>query len=190
MTGGIALDNGEVLISGQSFSTSTYQTYAGQLTILNTAGKSDSVFENHKPFIYFQYDPNFAGSQFTTVGPMILLPGNKILLAGSTQQYYTWLSRYHYSGFELGINETRPSIDFSLYPNPANKNVIIKYQPGANEDVQLRVFDLSGKSVFEKMIPNRQTQYQLESANWNAGLYFVEMRSGNRVSSKKLMIEH
>ena len=69
MTGGLALDNGEVLISGQSFSTSTYQTFAGQLTILNTAGKSDSVFENHKPFIYFQYDPNFAGSQFTTVWP-------------------------------------------------------------------------------------------------------------------------
>ena len=186
----MVLDNGEVLISGQSFSTSTYQTYAGQLTILNTEGKSDSVFASHQPFIYFQYDPNSTGSQYTTVGPMNLLPGNKILQSGSTQQSLTWLSRYNYTGFGLGINELKPSVDFSLYPNPANNSVAIKYQPGVNEEVQLRVFDLSGKTVFEKTAISGHDIYQLEVANWTAGFYFVEMRSGNRVISKKLLIEH
>ena len=81
-------------------------------------------------------------------------------------------------------------MEFSLYPNPANNNVIIKYLPAGNEEVQLRVFDLSGKSVFEKTIPNGHNLFQLESADWNAGLYFVEMRSGNHISSKKLLIEH
>jgi hypothetical protein len=121
---------------------------------------------------------------------MILLPGNKILQAGSTQQYLTWLSRYDYSGLVSGINETKSSIDFSLYPDPANQNVIIKYQSGANDAVRLRIFDLTGKLVFEKTIPGGQSLYQLESVNWNAGLYFVELRSVNGVSSRKLLIEH
>lgn len=190
MTGGLALDNGEVLISGQSNNTSTYQTYAGQLTMLNTSGKSDSVFANHMPYIYFQYDPNSAGSQYTNVGPMIFLTGNKILLAGSTQQYLTWLSRYNYSGFIAGINETDLSIDFSLYPNPANNNVIINYQTIGNKEVHLKIFDLSGNTVLENTISSGPTTYQLGTDNWNTGFYFVEMRSGNRASCKKLLIQH
>ncbi len=190
MTGGMALDNGEVLISGQSISTGTFQTYAGQLTVLNTSGKSDSVFASRMPFIYFQYDPNSAGSQYTNVGPMILLAGNKILLAGSTQQSLTWLSRYNYSGFVAGINETVHSVDFSLYPDPADNYVIIKYQSGGNEEVRLKVFDLSGKTVFGQTIKSGHNTYQLVTDNWNAGFYFVEMRSGNRVSCRKLLVQH
>ncbi len=190
MAGGLALDNGEVLISGQSNSTSTFQTYACQLAMLTTAGKSDSVFANHMPYTYFQYDPNATGSQYTNAGPMILLPGNKIVQAGSTRQNYTWLSRYNQTGFSMGIAEARGTVDFSLYPVPADDHAVINYHAGGNEGVLLRVLDLSGKTVFEKVLSSRSNAYQLESSGWNAGIYFVELREGSRVSSGKLVVVH
>jgi len=190
MIGGVELDNGGVLISGQSSTTSTYQTNAGQFAMLNAAGKSDSVFENHQPFIYFQYDPNFAGNQYTNVGPLIILPGNKIVQAGFTQLFTTWISRYTYSSFTTGINETKNTIRLDLYPNPADKCSIIHFKPDGNENTELRVYDPAGKTKIEKTIPAGQTQYQLETVGWIIGLYFVEISSGQKVSTGKLLVQH
>ena len=156
--------------------------------MLTTAGKSDSVFAGHMPYTYFQYDPNTAGSQYTNVGPILLLPGNKILQAGSTQNYYTWLSRNKYTGFGVGIAEAGGAVDFSIYPNPAYDHAVINYPAYGNEVMNLRVFDQTGKTVFEKALSNRNTSYQMGLSGWEAGIYVVELRSGNRVSAKKLVV--
>jgi uncharacterized delta-60 repeat protein len=190
MIGGVVLDNGEVLISGQSSITSSFQTNAGQFAMLNTAGKSDSVFENQKPSIYFQYDPNSAGNQYTNVGPLVLSPGNKIVQAGSSQQFTTWISRYTYSGFTTSIHETKRSIGLDIYPNPADKYSIIRFNTEGNENMLLKVYDLEGKIRLEKTISLGQTQNQLVTTGWNSGLYFVEIRSGNKVSTGKLLVQH
>ena len=79
---------------------------------------------------------------------------------------------------------------FDLYPNPADKYSIIRFKPGGNEYTELRVYDPAGKILIEKTIPAGQTPYQLETDTWNSGLYFVEIRSGQKVSMGKLLVQH
>ncbi|HEY5470605.1 MAG TPA: T9SS type A sorting domain-containing protein [Bacteroidales bacterium] len=79
---------------------------------------------------------------------------------------------------------------FDLYPNPADKYSIIRFKPGGNEYTELRVYDPAGKILIEKTIPAGQTPYQLETDTWNSGLYFVEIRSGQKVSTGKLLVQH
>ena len=186
----IAFDNGEVLLAGSSISKGSTTISQSQLSVLNIAGQVDSVFENHQGYITIQYDTTVGGNRITSPGNIIFLPGNRMLMSGSTKSTLTWLARYNFSGFVTNINEAERSAGLDLYPNPADKYVMIRYQPDRNEDVRLRVYDLLGKILLEKTIPLGRTLYQLESANWNAVIYFVEIKSGCTVSTRKLLVQH
>ena len=50
--------------------------------------------------------------------------------------------------------------------------------------------DECSRILIEKTIPAGQTQYQLETAGWNTGVYFVEIRSGQKISTEKLLVHH
>lgn len=78
--------------------------------------------------------------------------------------------------------------DFSVYPNPANDKVTISLHEGTLDSLDVTLIDIQGK---EMRVP--QVTYdglvELNISSLNAGLYFVQLRSGNNTSVKKLIIE-
>ena len=79
----------------------------------------------------------------------------------------------------------------SIYPNPFNPITNITYGIPEYTNVQIRVYDLSGKQV-ETLINEFQTP-GYHSVDWNAdnlpsGMYFVKMHAGNYISIQKLML--
>ena len=84
-------------------------------------------------------------------------------------------------GFELSQN----------YPNPFNPTTTISFAVPQQVFVQLRVFNQLGEEV--ATLVNGEVGAGYHSVSWNAsnqpsGIYFYELRNGNAVSVKKLIL--
>jgi hypothetical protein len=100
--------------------------------------------------------------------------------------------RYAYSE-EILIDNVAPD-KFELaqnYPNPFNPVTTINYQLPVSGHVTLKVFDALGKEV-STLVNETKTggRYSIEfdGSQLSSGVYFYELRSGNFVSVKKLLL--
>ena len=80
---------------------------------------------------------------------------------------------------------------YNVYPNPFNPVTNIIYGLSEYTNVQIVIFDLSGKQI-ESLINEFQTPGYY-SVDWNAdnhpsGMYFVKMKAGDYVNTQKLML--
>lgn len=86
----------------------------------------------------------------------------------------------------VGIaHESRNTAALEVYPNPFGAELSIRHSYA--EPVQLRVLDVSGKAVFGTGLPASQATLDLSSLP--SGVYFLEIRSGREVSTKKIIKE-
>ena len=80
---------------------------------------------------------------------------------------------------------------YNVYPNPFNPVTNINYGLYEYTNVQIVIFDLSGKQV-ESLVNEFQTP-GYHSVDWNAdnhpsGMYFLKITAGNYISTQKLML--
>ena len=83
---------------------------------------------------------------------------------------------------EAGLSE--------IYPNPFNSEVIIKYETNITGNVEVSVFDITGRKVFESFQPIVQPgrhSYELSAESWDSGIYLIRLKSGERTFTKKLI---
>ncbi|MDP1727672.1 MAG: T9SS type A sorting domain-containing protein [Bacteroidota bacterium] len=75
-----------------------------------------------------------------------------------------------------------------VYPNPASNKIKIQI-PDQNfeENFKLRIFDLTGKSVFEQKDFSQENE--IDISTFNNGLYFIELSSKNKRYSCKWIKE-
>ncbi|MFN8115224.1 MAG: M43 family zinc metalloprotease [Bacteroidia bacterium] len=92
-----------------------------------------------------------------------------------------------------GISDLENSIAFNMYPNPSSGDVIINVKAKANQKVSLNVFDVTGRCLFVKdaaLLDGEELHLKLNNEfNLTSGLYFVNVRIGNKHFTKKLVIE-
>lgn len=77
------------------------------------------------------------------------------------------------------------------YPNPFNPVTNIKYAIPVKGNVQLRVFDVLGKVVTEIVNEEQEAgsySVQFDSSNLSSGVYYYQIRAGNFVETKKLIL--
>ena len=80
---------------------------------------------------------------------------------------------------------------FQNYPNPFNPTTIIRYEISATVLVTLKVYDILGKEVAtlvneEKPAGNYKVEF--DRSNLSSGIYFYNLRAGEFVSTKKLVL--
>ncbi len=73
-----------------------------------------------------------------------------------------------------------------IYPNPADQFAIISYPLSANENAELKVFDLMGKEIYTTSFT---ANCKLPTANWSSGVYFVRVQTENQYWIGKLVVE-
>jgi acetyl esterase/lipase len=85
------------------------------------------------------------------------------------------------------IDEQNAAQAVTLFPNPATDmvNVHVSDYTGL---VTFRVTDLTGKTVMNGRQAAENGQISLEVNHLNAGMYSLEIQTGNRTASKKLVI--
>lgn len=83
---------------------------------------------------------------------------------------------------------TNNSVD--IYPNPATSNVSVSIYSLAKDDYELSIVDMTGKPIYAQPINCNAGDNELKIglADFQKGVYFVTIRKGEKVVTKKLFI--
>jgi hypothetical protein len=131
------------------------------------------------------------------------LPDNDVVLHLSiaSEGHYFWSDSFTVHVYPLGIaweEGVLPEV-YALhqnYPNPFNPTTTISYSLDKDSEVEVNIFDISGK-----LITTLRNKYQTQgehSITWNgidasgskvgAGVYFYQMKAGDFVGTKKMVL--
>lgn len=130
------------------------------------------IFKNNQAAPANTFDVIGIGAQFDTSAPFT-----------SGYQLYP---RYHQDIIvHTGINQVNDNIA-RIYPNPNNGTFVIELKNNTN-NAEVKLFDLAGRMVY----------YSKETANpihinlnqMNAGMYVVEVKSGDLISRSKINVQ-
>jgi len=82
---------------------------------------------------------------------------------------------------------------FQNYPNPFNPNTTISYQLPISDKVTLKVFDVLGNEVATlvdeyKSAGIYNVQFAINNEQLSSGLYFYQLRVGNYLETKKMIL--
>ena len=78
-----------------------------------------------------------------------------------------------------------------LYPNPADKTVLLKIDSKQNDEVQFRLFNNSGQQVLDKSsVTQNEEMFEIDIAEFPSGLYLLQAEIGNTAYSATLVIKH
>ena len=80
---------------------------------------------------------------------------------------------------------------FNLYPNPSNGSFNLKFNTESNENVEIQLYDLTGKLVKELQFSNISFQFseRISFQNTAKGFYVLKIKNGTKQTSRKLIIE-
>lgn len=85
----------------------------------------------------------------------------------------------------VGLENHSSRAASEVYPNPFNASITIRH--GFNEVANLTVRDINGKNIYSAELSASESVLDLDVLP--AGVYFLEIRSGETVSIKKLIKE-
>lgn len=91
--------------------------------------------------------------------------------------------------FQVSVPELGSDAGLSLFPNPSQGDVWVKYQLDRPGDVRIRLFDLTGKLAGSWSYPGQPAgtrTEQLSLGQIDAGIYFLEIQAGNRMITRKI----
>ena len=94
------------------------------------------------------------------------------------------------TNFQEAFSEERSKKDFenldlSLFPNPTTGQLTIQVIPNLEQDQQLRVIDLFGRVLVQKVIQPKFSQLNVDLSAYQDGVYYLELRTrGQRVLKK------
>ena len=101
---------------------------------------------------------------------------------------YNLMSGRVYITYATGIqNETTDAV--SIYPNPANSEVIIDLTNPRAGKTEVKVSNISGELVYNKDISGQST-CAVSLSNWAEGIYMVRITYADRVRNLKLVVVH
>jgi subtilisin-like proprotein convertase family protein len=91
---------------------------------------------------------------------------------------------------QLLSNDTYQFEDFALYPNPNNGSFTISFNQSSSSRVNVEVFDIGGRSIFEKEY-NKSGNFteEIKLVNAKTGIYFVSISDSNTKPVKKIVVK-
>ncbi len=79
---------------------------------------------------------------------------------------------------------------FSIFPNPNNGAFNISLNSSSNKDIKVQVYDIRGRSVFNKSYLNTTDfNQEINLDNVQSGMYLVKVSDGDKETIKKILIE-
>jgi hypothetical protein len=88
-----------------------------------------------------------------------------------------------YPAVSTGINEVVKSLNFSVYPNPANSIVTINTQENIKE---ITMFNLLGEVVLTETVKNT-----INVSNINNGIYLLQVKTTNgAIGTQKIIVNN
>ena len=79
-----------------------------------------------------------------------------------------------------------------LYPNPASENANLEFELSNKSEVRIDVVDITGKQVYSEnmnTLNSGNQKVQINTSNFNEGVYFVTLSSEGTKTTKKLVVK-
>ena len=88
-------------------------------------------------------------------------------------------------------DQNQVDANLTVYPNPANEFTSIKVQLKNEQNVSLKLIDMNGRTVASRNYGqmNGASEIQLNTSNFEAGLYLIQLTLDNSIVSRRLIIE-
>jgi Zn-dependent metalloprotease len=87
----------------------------------------------------------------------------------------------------LSVPSHETEYEAELYPNPTSGDVKLTLDPAPEQDILIRIMDLSGRCVMTYTSP-AQPQVTINLEEIPTGMYLVNISSGNMLINKKVMV--
>ena len=123
---------------------------------------------------------------------------SSVSLSYSTQSSVSANASFSLSPDEniTAVKESTPAVTTSYklnqnYPNPFNPSTIISYSVPNQSKVTLKVYNILGSEVatlVDETKPAGNYNVTFNAARLSSGVYFYQLKAGNFVSTKKLML--
>ena len=94
----------------------------------------------------------------------------------------------------IGIKErnvAHPGYHLTLSPNPARERVQLRFNPAITDNLKIRVYDITGRTVWKSNLDNYSktiSTYNIDLKNLSAGIYFIQVIQGKNRLEKKLIL--
>jgi Secretion system C-terminal sorting domain len=79
---------------------------------------------------------------------------------------------------------------FGVYPNPADKQLIVNLPIAATQQTPMILFDQMGKMVYQVNFEKGEQSKQVETTELAAGVYLIKIETQQGMLMKKLVISH
>ncbi|MFQ5335735.1 MAG: T9SS type A sorting domain-containing protein, partial [Flavobacteriales bacterium] len=106
-----------------------------------------------------------------------------------------WAGPWHFtvSNDGIGMNEPKANISgFSVYPNPADRDVTVKFDLKKEDFVVLRITDILGKDVLRPVsrpLNAGPHLFNIERKLFPAGIYAITLTGGGATKTTKLILK-
>ena len=89
------------------------------------------------------------------------------------------------------FRESQEKVSIHIHPNPAKNQVIISLENTSKfSGIQMSVYNQTGEEIYHRKLRNDTQEELLNINSWSSGMYFIVIRSENKiVGSAKLMVE-
>lgn len=133
---------------------------------------------------------SFAEAQATSTGTVMAMSIGG-LIGGADPSAI--IVRAVFAPSEASVNEENFATGLNIFPNPANRSAMLTYNLTAENNVALKLTDLSGKVVLvENYGTQAKGQYNvdLNTAELSNGVYFYTLTVGESIITKKFVVSH
>ena len=158
----------------------------------NSFPASVNAGESHTLNFTFELPASWEENEMHIIG-LLIDPTGKIDNAG-TASIATAVTNGFVNGSNAGLFdalENQLDETVKLYPNPATSNTTISVNLSNEAVVEMKLIDLSGKVMAAKNYGslNGVWSVNLNTSNFNAGIYLVELTIDGKKVTKRLVVE-
>ena len=158
----------------------------------NSSVKIDTFnFTSLDCYKFIIYDSNGNGiNNGNGFGIYRLIDSNGHKIADGGNFYYQEETQFNSGNVGITAEKTY-NTDFQIFPNPFNKSTNISFNLYRNESFCLNIYNILGKVIYSEHQGNLSAGKHLIKFNRNelkSGIYFVRLKVGNKIFTKKVSL--
>lgn len=151
-------------------------------------------------FVQLATTSNFDNIVYDTILSMNSLQMDEGILMGDTEYFWrvavsngcgsalsqtnSFTTEFVDATFQLG------DMTYDIYPNPAVDKISLTSSNSLDEDLSLRLYNISGQLVLTDQMRKGIKEFNINIENLESGLYFLKLESGNSQHTEKIVIHN
>ncbi len=129
--------------------------------------------------------------EYTTPPPPVTAPSGQMMLVFTTNKTIRGEGFVASYSITTGKDESGSLQGFSVYPNPADDHLMVRFTSPVSQQVTFEIFSMAGSVVFTKTVQadRHVVDHQLQIPGLAAGIYVLRVTGETGVSTARIVIE-